>query len=283
MVRSNRVVVCVALSAVLFSAGSALGNDVLAGHDLWATPPGGAVENFGTGASPIPADFFGPGSDPFVGQVNFVGQPLGTFLGQPTGPADTIVQRLGDATLPVIPSSDTVPIQIVALSLTSIEPIVVTFNGGQNPTQFDVQVGLGLPPSNGNMQINHTNPEGGTYDANIAVCPLFTFTQVGNPGNVHTLDYCGEANPGGRSISVTGQPWRHDAIQPLVSPLSGPNFFVEGPTQHTGPHPQADPIETPVGAAIPTVSQWGLIAMALLFLIAGTVMVRRQRTRLARA
>lgn len=283
MIGRNRIIGCVASLAVPLSAGLVFGSDVTAGYDLWSTPPNGAVEDFGgTGAPPIPADFFGPGSDPFVGVVNFVGEPLGTYLGQPTGPADTIVQRPGDASLPIVPSSDTIPIQIVALSLVSVDPIVVTFNGGQNPTQFDVAVTLGNQPSTGSMTITHSTTEGGTYDATINVCPLFTFTEVGNPGNQHILDFCDVLGPP-QVIAVAGQPWCHVAVSPQVSPLSGPNFFVKGTTNHSGPHPIADPIETAAGPAIPTVSHWGLIVLSLLLVTAGTIVFRRQRARLAAA
>ena len=62
-----------------------------------------------------------------------------------------------------------------------------------------------------------------------------------------------------------------------MSQLSGPNFFVKGQTNHGGPHPQADPIETAAVAAIPTVSQWGLIVMTLLLTTAGTIVLGRHR------
>lgn len=268
------IVVSCSISGVLHA-----NEDVFAGHDLWTTPPGGAVETFGTGAEPIPAGFFGPGSDPFFGEVVFQGVPIELYEGQPTGGADTIVQRLDDANLPIVPSSDVIPIQLVQLQLTSVQPIVVTFNGGQNPTQFDVHVELGGPPSQGTMNILHTSPSGGVYDASINVCPLFTFVQVGNPGNAPSLDYCIDANPAGRNINVLGQPWDHDIAQPQQSPLSGPNFVVKGPTEHDGPHPKANPIELPQSAAVPSTGFQGLAALALLLVaVAGTILARRRWT-----
>ena len=75
--------------------------------------------------SPIPAGFFGPGSDPFGGTVCFGGEPLGPDPSCPAGwdNADTIIERLGPAEFPFIGASDTVPIEIVALSLQSANPI----------------------------------------------------------------------------------------------------------------------------------------------------------------
>jgi hypothetical protein len=262
---------------VLGMSGTAYGNDVLAGHDLWTTPPGGAVEDFGGSAvPPLPADFFGPGSDPFVGVVNFTGEPIPSFDGQPTGGADTIVERQANAILPGNGSSDTVPIEIVALSLVSTEPITVTFNGGQNPTEYDVHVELSGAPSLGSMQINQQTAEGGSYSASLNVCPIFTFTQVGNPGNTVAFDYCLDVNPAGRPLSVTGQPWQFDLKQPQNSPLSGPNFVVVGATQHTGPHPVAEPVELAANAVVPTTSQWGLLVLAMLLGLGGVALVRRR-------
>jgi hypothetical protein len=45
--------------------------------------------------NPIPADFFDPGSVPFTGRIEFIGDPL-----NPSGPlanTDTIIRRLNDA------------------------------------------------------------------------------------------------------------------------------------------------------------------------------------------
>ena len=103
-------------------------------------------ENFGApGACPIPADFFGPGSDPFSDSVCFRGEPLGVVFGLDFGEADTLVCRSADpfdrCELPS-PNPVTVPIEICALNLVSCAPVTVTFNGGQNPEEWDVRVEL---------------------------------------------------------------------------------------------------------------------------------------------
>jgi len=265
-----------AVAIVVASTATTYSDPIQPGYDLWTTPPGGAIENFGSGAEPIPADFFGPGSDPFFGSVLFQGQPLETHNGQPTGSADTIVQRPGPANLPANGSTTTIPIEIVALSLTSIDPIVVTYNGGQNPTLFDVEVTLGPNPSNGSMTVTRNTSKGGTYDATINVCPIFVFTQVGNPIVQFSLDYCGQVNPAGRPVSVEGQGWEYDIKQPQVSPLSGPNFVVLGPTKHDGPHPTAEPVERAVSTLVPAANTWGLAALLLTLVGLGAWVMRRR-------
>ena len=102
---------------VLVVSGGASATDVVAGSDLWTTPPGGAFHDFST--DPIPADFFYPGSNPFTALVPLQGDGSGTCG------SDTMVDRPVNATLPV-GGQDTIPIEIVELSLVSSAPITVT-------------------------------------------------------------------------------------------------------------------------------------------------------------
>lgn len=70
---------------------------------------------------PLPAGFFEPGSEPFDGQVE---------LGGTSGTNDTIVERMDSAFQLLDGPPETVPIEIVALSLVSVEPVVIPpFNG----------------------------------------------------------------------------------------------------------------------------------------------------------
>ena len=160
----------VASLALLFPIGAA--QTVEAGTDLWAT------------ASPVTLDIGG------IGPVDFCGAPpvdptlWGLPPGTDTGNADTVVQRLSDGDLSGGPA--TIPIEIVALSLTSCAPITVDFGGG--PTLWDVRVGLSqLGPSQGAI-IVQGGLSGGTFDSTFVVRPIFTFTEVGNPLMNHVID-----------------------------------------------------------------------------------------------
>ncbi len=106
---------------------------------------------FGGDAIPaIPEDFFGPGSEPFTGTVLLQGVPVDPA----TSDADTIVRRHGEAYLPLDGSVDTIPIELHSLSLMSVNPITVTFQGSQ-PAWFDVIVPSsqtnGLQPTKTNL------------------------------------------------------------------------------------------------------------------------------------
>ncbi len=137
----------------------------------------------------IPADFFGPGSDPFVGLVPFEGNPLDPGI---TGDASVEIRRLGDPVLPADPpgAMGTIPIEIVALELRSIEPITVTFNGGQNPELWDLDITLSNAdlPAQGILTATKTHDNGGTFTADFFVQPVYIFTKVADPGQMLIID-----------------------------------------------------------------------------------------------
>jgi cysteine-rich repeat protein len=148
--------------------------DLPPGTDYFETPSGATTWQIPQD-TPIPADFFGDGCEPFAGSVPLQGVPI-----TPGDTADTVVQRNGPVNLPdPLPSSGTVPIEIVALSLHSVAPITVTCPGG--PTLWDVRVdlspSLSQPP--GSMTVKKTHGNGGTFDATLPVVPRFVFTPVG--------------------------------------------------------------------------------------------------------
>jgi hypothetical protein len=127
---------------------------------------------------------------------------------------------------------DTIPIEIVEMKLVSTSPITVTFNGGQNPEQWDVEVELSNPQTPGTMTLTRTGPNSGTFDSSLPVIPVFTFTKVGNPSDMRVLDFLLE----GISPSIltsTDVPWTVEITDNFVhaewlDPSSGiipPTFF----------------------------------------------------------
>lgn len=169
------------LSALLITfSAPVLAQDVLPGTDVWSTPAGGlSFQDFSS--DPIPADFFNPGSDPFTGRIELQGQPLPN-LTDPLDPGilpyDTIIERTGTATLGTVGSEAEIPIEIVALSLASTEPITVTYNGGQSPELWDVQVCLSKNPQvPGTMKLRRNCAEGGTFDSTLPVVPKLVFVR----------------------------------------------------------------------------------------------------------
>ncbi len=185
---------------------------------------------------PIPAGFFGPGCQPFAGVVDFKGVPMGNReLGDLT---DTVVQRLDAVNLDNPNRTDTVPIELVALSLQSVEPIVVSCGASPPVSHFVVGVqahngedftGQPANASGGSMTIRKTRDNGGVFSSDLWVSPTFFFTPV-TPAGVPT---------GGAQLvlkdpsydlrlSSKGSPWSVDNNDPdLVRPQNPVplNFF----------------------------------------------------------
>jgi hypothetical protein len=193
--------------------------------DPWVSDESaGLCHNFGSpDTDPIPAGFFDPGSDPFTSAVCLRGVPLGV---PQYGDADTLISRSADpfdrCDLPSGTSS-TVDIEIVALSLESVDPITVTYNGGSNPETWNVTVDLspgGLPPSTPPRTLTATKSHcnGGTYTSVLYVQPRFTFTKVSNPSEVRVLDTGMTGTPPVELVQSDPHPWVSD-IDPFLGAM----------------------------------------------------------------
>lgn len=149
------------------------------GVDLWTTVPGVTYQDF-TG-TPIPADFFDPGSDPFTGTVSFQGVPINLF--SPLGLTDTIVERLARAEMPACGSDwpYDVPITVRALSLQSVSPLTISYFSGAFTESWNLDVRLSqMPQPVGSMTIRQQSMDGGSYESSLPVLPRLIFTRVGD-------------------------------------------------------------------------------------------------------
>ena len=138
------------------------GFPILAGPDEFETPANGETfHDFG--GSPIPANFFGSGSQAFNQLVALEGVPLSGG-----SDVDTIIQRHQTVSAP----GGSTQLTMTGLSLKSITPITVTYAGGGSEA-WNVQVTLSLfKASTGSMKINSS-----TMDSTLKVWPRFTFTR----------------------------------------------------------------------------------------------------------
>ncbi len=181
------------------NGGSPTVGDGEPADDLWTTPAGSRT-SYSFLDTPLPADFFGQGSDLFDGTVDLMGAALDPAL----GPADTIVRRLQDICPAEVGETVTVDVEIVALSLVSVEPITVTFNGGQLAEQWDVEVCLSsFPQETGSMTITLDEEDCGTFDSNIPVLPKFTFIRR-STGAGQFVD-CGERDQLCEGLDLEGE------------------------------------------------------------------------------
>ncbi len=209
------------------------------GIDCWDAPPFQSTYDFAD--QPIPTGFFGPGSDPFSGTVILQGAVSPSF----------VIRRNSAASLPAIGSQDTIPIEIVQLSLVSIQPITVTFNGGQNPQLWNVAVDLSpvLPPP-GSMTITKQHRNGGVFTTQFNVQPRFTFTDPNNPGDIRVLDTGIVGLPPDVLIldPVDNAPWVSELDPDLPLPTCGMDFHPG--IEQLGPDDQCCETVCPDGPAL---------------------------------
>jgi hypothetical protein len=191
------------------------------GPDCWLTTCGDTSYDFCD--TPIPADFFNPGSDPFDGNV--------LLRGAVPGETDTQVNRLQAMDLSGPPPlSQTVPIEIVQLSLVSCQPITVQIEGQE--TLWDIEVRLSdVAPPPGQMRVTKEHANGGTFQSEFAVQPLFIFIRVDDPSIIRVLDTGLEGLEPDHLTHPSGAPW--------VFRLRGPGR--DGCGRNFNPGAQEDP------------------------------------------
>lgn len=186
-------VVGLALMAALFvtqkSTAAPNAFPVAAGNDEFETPGDGETYH-DFGGSPIPANFFGPGSNAYGGLVTLKGVPLA-----PGSNVDTIIQRHQAVSAP----GGSTALTMTGLSLVGTGPITVTFSNGSPSQQWNVAVGLSAyKASTGSMKINAS-----TFDSTLKVWPKFTFTRVGGGSGPLVLDTGAPSGPGLTAASGT--------------------------------------------------------------------------------
>jgi hypothetical protein len=220
-VRSNALkLVGVIAASVVWLAPPASAAPIAPGVDLFETDPGATSFAFRDEFT-IPPGFFDTGSAPFQGNVQFGGVPIQIFQGRDVGDTDTIVRRPQAANLnPPFPAKDSIPIQLVVLSLQSVQPIQVMVGTAMQP--WDVQAQLSpTRPSQGQMTITKSSNRGGTFDSQLVVLPIFTFTRLSD-GATRTLDV--GRLPSSSTLffrdlvlQSTSIPWRAGCVVPALS------------------------------------------------------------------
>lgn len=153
----------------------------------------------------------------FMG-IPFRGDPLGSFnfggsIGlQSLGNADTIVQRLAPATGP----SETIPIELVALQLVSVNPI--NLGAGMAFHWITLQSARGGPGSPGHMTVNF-GAEGAPHGTFDSFFDVFFDIHVGAPNGPIVLS-------NNLRLTSSGTPWQHDGTGSFRIPVV--NYLLKG-------------------------------------------------------
>ncbi|MBW2274502.1 MAG: hypothetical protein JRG96_14620 [Deltaproteobacteria bacterium] len=245
------------ISLLLCAGGSQAADTILPGYDLFTTQAGTHYDFQG---------FAG------LGDLALDGVPLGTFDfgGGPvnTGSADTIVQRL----TPAFPGNETISVQMVALSLQSVDPVDI----GNGPEFILIDLSF---PHWGQMTINGLGSEGGahgTFDSVNSFDFLVSGSVSGFLGSITT------------TITQTGTQWRHapnagEPQIPLVNfELNGSDilndFWPIEPVEEE--HPGIGVHVASAGesvANVPAVSDAGLVMLAASLSVSMIWTLRRRR------
>jgi hypothetical protein len=145
------------------------------GSNFFETIPGLTSTFLDFSRDNITRGFFGPGSDAFIGFIRLRGNPIEP---RTLGTTDTIMHRPEEINVVLGARPVTADLSLLALKLESVNPITVTYNFGQNPEQWNVQVSRQPnPPRGGRITIQQTIPDGGTYEALVETRLIVTFTR----------------------------------------------------------------------------------------------------------
>jgi hypothetical protein len=171
----KRAFVCILAFALLAAlpAAAASVHTIGNGIDVWRTA-GDGTTFVKFDKNPIPRGFFCANSEAFSGRIVLQGHPLATGTPGELGGADTIVQRLDDATFDGSGVATT-RVQIRALQLESVAPIKTSCG------DFNVRVTLNGTQPTTKMKITRETGSNGRFEAPLAVRYKIAFlpTRVG--------------------------------------------------------------------------------------------------------
>ena len=169
----KRAFVCALTLAVLAAlpAAAASVRSIENGIDVWHTA-GDGTTFVSFDKNPIPKGFFCAKSAAFTGRIVLQGRPLATGTPGELGGADTIVQRLDDATFNGAGVATT-RIQLKALQLESVAPIQTACGA------FNVRVSLNGSQPMTKMRIIKDNETSGRFVAPLQVQYRVSFFPVG--------------------------------------------------------------------------------------------------------
>ncbi len=196
----NRAILLVALAIVLLGSLSPLlaDNVIRHGVDTFTTTANGKT-SYSFAKNPIPAGFFCASSAAFTGKVAFRGLPIETETAGALHNADTVIERLDDATFNDRGVAQT-RIQFKALSLVSIAPIQTACGA------YHAYVTLGGTQRVTTMRIYQTQAGGGHFVAPLAVNAKISFIPVKPTKSARRLELNGNF-----TFPASSLPWSTSA------------------------------------------------------------------------
>jgi hypothetical protein len=193
----NRGIWLAALAVLLVGLPLAAAPVISRGVDTFTTTANGSTF-YDFAQTPIPAGFFCSKSAQFSGRVVLRGVPLATDVPGALHQADTVIERLDDATFDGSGVATT-RIQFKALSLASVTPLKTGCGA------FNVYVSLAGKQRPTVMRIYQTEDGGGHFVAPLAVDAKMTFVPVRAREAARNLELVGSF-----TFPATSIPWARE-------------------------------------------------------------------------
>jgi hypothetical protein len=168
--RNRSILAVVVVSLLLGLSPLAADSTIQRGIDVFTTPANGTTY-FDFAQNPLPAGFFCAKSAAYTDRVALKGLSLTTGAPGQIWGADTVIERLDDATFDANGTAVT-RIRFRALSLVSITPVKTACGA------FHVYVSLAGNQRTTKMTINRTQEGGGSFVAPLAINARVTFIPV---------------------------------------------------------------------------------------------------------
>ena len=205
--------------------------------DGWCLDPGVVPDcsyvEFGPSSNPpLPADFFGPGSDPFEGQICLQGDPIGPTAWGDFGTADLLIRGAAypfdRCSLPD-KADEVTSVNVVGYKKIKLPPIElpISFNGGATTQIWDMSMTLDpAGPATGLLTATKSHAGGGTFDLTFSFSPRFVFRRESDGFEI-TLDASAAGRPP-LEFSAAMIPWVHTVDTQLGLLAPGQGRFVPG-------------------------------------------------------
>jgi len=178
------------------------------GPNFFESVPGLTTSFLDFSRDNIARDFFGPGSDPFIGFIRLKGKTINPTLGT----TNVIMQRGEEINVVLGARPVSADLSLITIELQSVTPVTITYNSGQNPELWDVRVSRQeSAPEGGRITIEQTTAGGGTYEATVNTRIFVKFTRHSD-GAIRQLPLGLIMGSGASNI-----PWSFSANPPLFT------------------------------------------------------------------
>lgn len=175
--------------------------------------------------APIPAGFFGPGSDPWGGTIAFAGRAIDPDA---HGSAALILRRAGDPFLPSDPPGGApvaIAVEVESVAALNVDPIAVVTGATTRSWSVELAAAAGPAPA-GTILAAKQHAGGGTLTMDLPLLPRLVFRATDDPLEHRILDF-GAVGRAPIALVVRSMSWVHQG-DPALLLEADDSAFVAG-------------------------------------------------------